>query len=126
MSVSLCRKKDDAIEYCDEVIKYVSNNKNDKNNVRAITMCNAEQRMMGEFLEHKKYTYMTVQPVNEGLFNKNAFHTHGYKNQINNDNGLEWNIKLLNMIRESALWYYNLLIGMDIFKEEKEKMFESQ
>ena len=120
------RDKTNAIEYCNEVFKYVQGNKNEYGNSKAVTMCNAEQRMMGEWLHHKGYTYMTVQPANEGLFNKNAFHTHGYKNHIKNENGLEWNVKFLNMIRESALWYYNLLIGMDIFKEEKEKMFKSQ
>lgn len=114
------RKKEDAIEYCDEVIKYVSNNKNDKNNVRAITMCNAEQRMIGEFLNHKDYSYMTVQPVNEGLFNKNAFHVHGYKNIINNKNGLEWHLKFLKMIKECNETYYNTLLQLDLFKEEKE------
>lgn len=113
------RKNKDAIEYCDEVIKYVRYNRNPKNNNRVVTMCNAEQRMMGEWLHHKRYSYMTVQPKNEGLFNSNAFHTHGYKTIISNRNSLDWNLKMLEKIKECNEEYYNTLLELDLFKEEK-------
>lgn len=113
------RKKNNAIEYCDEVFKYAKCNDNCNNNNRAITMCNAEQRMLGEWLKHKNLTYMTVQPANEGLFNKYAFHTHGYKNIVGNENGTEWHIRLLKMIKECNEDYYNKLLCCELFATEK-------
>lgn len=114
------KRKENAIAYCNEVFKYTQGNNNNLNNTKAVTMCNAEQRMLGEWLRHKGYTYMTVQPTSQGLFNKNAFHTHGYKSFINNDNGLEWHLKFLKMIKECNETYYNTLLQLDLFKEEKE------
>ena len=114
------RKKEDAVEYCNEVFKYVINNKNQKKNSKAVAMCNAEQRMIGEFLRNKRYTYATLQPANEGLFNRNAFHTHGYKNIVNNDNGVQWHCSLLKMIKDCDKKFYVKLINHDFFKEEKE------
>lgn len=51
-------------------------------------MCNAEQRMLGELVQAKQLSYSVMQPVNQGLFNRNGFHTHGYKCKIRNSNGL--------------------------------------
>ena len=112
------RKNKHAIEFCDEVFKYVKDNTNDKKNTKCIAMCNAEQRMLGEFLNWKGLTYGTIQPNNQGLFNTNAFHTHGYKNVIGNNN-LDWNCKLLNMIKPLNYILYNKLIDNKIFEEEK-------
>lgn len=109
------RKNKHAIEFCDEVFKYVKDNSNDKNNTRCIAMCNAEQRMIGEYLNHKHLTYGTIQPNNQGLFNTNAIHTHGYKNMINDD--VNWICTLLDMIRKYDYNLYFKLINKDMFKD---------
>lgn len=114
------RKNKHAIEFCDEVFKYVKGNKNDKNNSRCIAMCNAEQRMLGEYLAYKDLTYCTVQPNNQGLFNKNAFHTHGFKTVVKNSNGVDFNCNLLLMIKKLNLYTYLKLIDLDIFNIELE------
>lgn len=109
-----------AKEYCEEVFKYVKFNDNCKNNSTVITMCNAEQRMLGEFLKHKNLTYTTVQPVNAGTINKNAVHTHGYKNRITNQKGILWNSNLLKMIQMSDSKMYEHLTSLKCFQSEKE------
>lgn len=114
------KKNELANEYCNEVFKYVKGNNNCKDNTDCITMCNAEQRMLGEFLQHKGIAYQTLQPINKGIFNKNAFHTHAYKSIINNSNGLIWNLNLLLMIKEKNIYMFNILIENEMFKEEKE------
>lgn len=112
-----------AKEYCDEVFKYVVNNKNEKKNNRATAMCNAEQRMLGEFVKHKKLSYATVQPHNQTLFNKNAFHTHGYKGYVKKSNNeLQWNLTLLKMIEKSDKMMYNKLMSNPMFEYEKEEI----
>lgn len=116
------KNKQHVIEYCNEVFKYVKGNNNERKNTRCIAMCNAEQRMLGEYLVYKDLTYCTVQPNNEGLFNDRAFHMHGYKNYINNDNGLLWQANLLKLIEKSNRAMYTKLINNEWFKEEKEHM----
>ena len=61
-----------------------------------------------------------MQPLNDGLFNKNGFHTHGYKNKINNDNGFMWHINLLLMIKKISVEMYYKLIDNPFFINEKE------
>lgn len=75
--------------YTNEAIKIATDNHNEHKNSKCQTMCNAEQRLLGEIVKYKGLTYSVMQPVNEGLFNRNGFHTHGYKTIINNDNGIE-------------------------------------
>lgn len=116
------KDKDIVKLFVDEAIKIATDNHNEHNNTNCITMCNAEQRMLGEIVKHKNLTYSVMQPINEGLFNKNGFHTHGYKNVVNNDNGLDWNCTLLQMIRKSNYAMYQNLINNEFFKEEKEYM----
>ena len=111
---------DVANEYCNEVFKYVKGNNNAKENTDCITMCNAEQRMLAEFLNHKGLTYQTLQPINGSLFNKNAFHTHNYKGMINNYNGTLWNLNFLLMIRNLNPYMFNILLSKELFKEERE------
>ena len=97
-------------------------NHNEHENTNCQTMCNVEQRLLGEVVEHKELTYSVMQPVNEGLFNRNGFHIHGYKNIINNENGLDWHCSLLRMIQKSNKDMYNVLIENPFFKEEKEAL----
>ena len=75
--------------YTSEAIKMAKDNHNEHKNSKCQTMVNAEQRLLGEIVKYKGLTYSVMQPVNEGLFNKNGFHTHGYKTIINNDNGMK-------------------------------------
>lgn len=111
-----------AKEYCEEVFRYVCDNNNDKKNNRAIAMCNAEQRMLGEFVKYKNLTYTTIQPVNQGLFNKNAFHTHGYKNRVMYTNELQWILTLLKMIEKCDEKMYNKLMSNSMFEYEREEI----
>lgn len=112
-----------------EALKWVRNNQNNKKNTRCQTMCNVEQRMLGEFLTGTGRGYYTVQPINAGIFNKNAIHTHGYKDFIEKlkDNKPEvyerWIINILLMIRKSNKVYFNKLINLKEFSDEK-KYFE--
>lgn len=112
--------------FTSEAIKIATNNHNEHNNSRCQTMCNAEQRLLGEIVKYKDLTYSVMQPINEGLFNRNGFHMHGYKNIINNDNGMEWHIKILKMIKECDISMYLNLVGNDWLKEENEELIKEQ
>lgn len=114
------KDKDIVDFYTSEALKMVVNNSNRKNNSRCQAMCGVEQRLLGEIVKHKNLTYSIVQPLNEGLFNRNAFHTHGYKTIVNDSNGLLWHLNLLLMIKEKDNKMFNILINNEIFKEEKE------
>lgn len=106
--------------YTSEAIKMATDNHNEKHNTNCQTMCNVEQRMLGEIVRHKKLTYSVIQPINQGLFNRNGFHTHGYKSIVKNHNGLQWHLNLLLMIRKKNIYIFDILIENDMFKEEKE------
>lgn len=106
--------------YITEVLKYCTNNKNSKNNSVCITMCNAEQRMIGEIVKYKNLTYSVMQPVNKGLFNRNGFHTHGYKGKVKNSNGLTWHLNLLFMIKELDENMFAKLLNLKHFKAESD------
>lgn len=105
--------------YIKEAFRLALNNKNDKDNTICQTMCNAEQRLLGEIVEYKNLSYGVVQPINATLFNKNGFHTHGYKNKINNTTGLLWHLNLLLMIKELDSAMFDKLIANPKFAEEK-------
>ena len=98
-----------------EAIKMSKDNHNEHKNTRTQTMCNVEQRLLGEIIKYKGLTYSVVQPINEGLFNRNAFHTHGYKNKINDDK--DWICTLLMMIKDCDNNMYNKLMENEMFKE---------
>lgn len=106
--------------YTKEVLNMVVDNENEKNNTNCQTMCNAEQRLLGEVVKYKDLSYSVMQPINEGLFNKNGFHTHGYKSIVKNHNGLNWHINLLLMIKKLDINMYTKLIENPFFKEERE------
>ena len=110
--------------YTDEAIKIATDNHNEHNNTVCQTMCNAEQRLLGEIVQHKGLSYSVMQPMNEGLFNRNGFHTHGYKSRISNNSGKDWHCAILNMIKKCDLTVYSKLINHEWFKEEKEYMKE--
>lgn len=105
--------------YIKEAFRLALDNTNDKNNTICQTMCNAEQRLLGEIVEYKNLSYGVVQPINATLFNKNGFHTHGYKNKINNTTGLLWHLNLLLMIKELDSAMFDKLIANPKFAEEK-------
>lgn len=105
--------------YTAEALKMAKDNHNKHNNSNCITMCNAEQRLLGEIVKHKGLSYSIVQPINDGLFNRNGFHTHGYKSYVKNSQGLLWHLNLLLMIREKNIYMFNILIKNEMFKEEK-------
>ena len=107
-----------ADEYLTEVTKWARHNKNPLNNTNVQTMCNAEQRLIAEMIKHKNWTYNIVQPMNQHLFNKNAFHTHGYK-FIKYDDIQAWNVNFFLMIKELSEDTFNLLINNPLFEEEK-------
>ena len=109
-----------AAEYCEEAFKYIRKNENKLRNPDWVTMCNAEQRMLGEFIKHKKLSYGVMQPINEGLFNRNGFHTHGYKQALSNEDTLNWNIYMLLYIKKNDEELYNFLLKHPFFEKEKE------
>lgn len=105
--------------YIDEVIRISKNNHNHKNNTRSQTMCNAEQRMLGEYINYRGLSYNMVQPFDEGLFNKNAFHTHEYKTLLEQNKKILFNINFLIAIKKYDENMYNNLINNELFKEEQ-------
>lgn len=114
------KNKDIVDMYTAEALKMSRKNKNEKKNSNCITMCNVEQRLLGEIVKHKGLSYSVIQPISGGLFNRNGFHTHGYKNYVKNSESLLWNLNLLLMIREKNVYMFNILIKNEMFKEEKE------
>lgn len=120
------KSKDIVKLFTDEALAMSIDNHNEHENTNCQTMCNVEQRLLGEIVQHKGLTYSVMQPINEGLFNRNGFHIHGYKNIINNDNGLDWHCSLLKMIKKCDENMYNILIGNDFFKEEKEAIINNE
>ena len=118
------RNKAIADLYTKEAIKMAKNNHNEHDNTNCQTMCNAEQSMLGEIVRSKNLSYSTMQPINEGLFNKNGFHTHGYKNVVTNTTGLDWHLTLLLMIKKLDSNAFENLLDNELFKEERE-YFES-
>ena len=110
--------------FTEEALKMSKDNHNEHCNTNCQTMCNVEQRLLGEIVNYKGLTYSVMQPVNKGLFNKNGFHTHGYKVRINNENGIDFHCTLLLMIASCDINMYNKLIEHEWFKEEKEHMID--
>ena len=124
------RDTKNALEYISNVKKWVDGNENKLNNNPAASMCNPEQRMLGELAAHKGWGYFTVQPINKSIFNENAIHTHGYKDhwelimklkkpELSN----KWIINILLMIRKLNEKYFNELMEYEFLKDEK-KYFE--
>ena len=116
------KDKEIADLFTKEALAMAKDNHNEHNNSNCQTMCNAEQRLLGEIIAHKKISYSVMQPINQGLFNRNGFHTHGYKNKIKNKNGLDWNCALLDMIKKSDINMYEILMSNEWFNDEKEHM----
>ena len=114
------KNKDIVDMYTAEALKMAKNNPNHKHNTNCQTMCNCEQRLLGEIVKHKGLSYSIVQPIDQGLFNRNGFHTHGYKNYVKNDESLLWCLNLLLMIRKQNVYMFNVLIKKEMFKAEKE------
>ena len=118
------KDKEVAKLFIDEAIKMSTDNHNEHNNTVCQTMCNVEQRLLGELVQYKGLSYSVMQPMNATLFNKNGFHTHGYKTRISNNSGKDWHCTLLLMIASCDMNIYNKLIEHEWFKEEKEFMIE--
>lgn len=106
--------------YLDEVLKYVKDNNNSKNNTDCICMCNAEQRMIGEFIKHHDLKYVCIEGVKDETFNKWAFHTHYYKATLAGNKKLmfEWHINLLIAIKNLNIKYFEELITNKFFEKE--------
>lgn len=107
-----------ALDYVREVIKISKSNHNHKENTRTQTMCNAEQRMIGEFAKHKSLYAGFIQPANESLFNRYGFHLHGYKNKLTAERRLQFNVKFLKAIQEHKPTLFKKLKGQIKFEEE--------
>lgn len=119
------KDKDVVKLFTDEAIKMATDNHNEHNNTVCQTMCNAEQRLLGEIVQYKGLSYSVMQPINEGLFNKNGFHTHGYKTRISNNSGMDWHCHILEMIKKCDFSIYYKLINHEWFKEEVEYIREN-
>lgn len=119
------KSKDIVKLFTDKALAMSLDNHNEHKNTNCQTMCNVEQRLLGEVVKHKGLTYSVMQPINEGLFNKNGFHTHGYKVAVNNKNGLDWHCSLLKMIKKCDENMYNILIENEFFAEEKEAILNN-
>ena len=116
------RNKEIVDLFLNEAIKMSIDNHNEHNNSNCQTMCNVEQRLLGEIVQHKGLSYSVMQPINEELFNRNGFHTHGYKAKISNNSGKDWHCSILKLIEQCDANIYNKLIEHEWFKEEKEKI----
>lgn len=112
-----------AKEYLDEAMRFIRGNVNSKNNSDVITMCNAEQRMLGEYVAYKNLTYTTVQPFGARLSNRNGFHIHGFKNLLTSKEDINWHLQMLLEIKKYNERIFNKLLKHELFEEEK-KHFE--
>ena len=106
--------------YLDEVFKLAIGNHKGRECPNWVTMCNAEQRTLGELVKHLDLSYQVVQPINQGLFNRNAFHTHGYKAHLKGEKKVQFNCNLLTMIKSLDESTFNKLIDKELFTKEKE------
>ena len=120
------KDKEIAKFYTDEVLRMSIGNLNPKRNTVCVTMCNVEQRLLAEVIKHKDLSYTTVQPNNKGLFNRNGFHTHGYKGSVLNHNGLQWHLSILYLIKKEHPEMFNKLINHKIFTKEREFLFSGR
>lgn len=109
-----------ALEYLEEVFRFVINNNNNKNNTMTQTMCTAEQRFLGEYVKYKGFSPYTIQPTNEGFFNKNGFHLCGYKGYITRTGDLQWNLNILIAIKKINSAMFKKLINHELFEVEKQ------
>ena len=105
-----------ALNYLHEVTRYATNNKNPRKNTVCQTMCTAEQRMIGEYARAKSLIYNIIEPLNEGLFNKNGFHTHIYKQLKDRLICDQLALCFLNKIKEYDNELYNNLIQLPLSK----------
>ncbi len=108
--------------YLDEAFKIMIGNQNTKKNSTAQTMCNAEQRLLGEIVNYKSLSFNVVQPIDQGIINSFAIHTHGYKQyfvKYDRTQKLAWVLNLLAMIKDLNNEFYNKIINLPIFEAEK-------
>lgn len=110
--------------YIDEILKMATNNHKGKECPNWVTMCNAEQRTLGELIKYNNLSYQVVQPINQGLFNRNAFHSHGYKKSLKGEKKIQFNCNLLMMIRDINSDIYNTLINKEFFTIEREYLIK--
>lgn len=84
-------------------------------------MCVAEQLFIGNYVFNNNLSYTCVQPLRQGVFNKNAFHTHSYKAVVYEDRDLSqlWAIDLLLMIKKFNPEHFEKLIVLPEFYAEK-------
>ena len=108
-------------QYTDIALSMARNNKNLLKNTCCQTMCNAEQRTLGELVKHKNLIVRYMQARGDGLFGYNGFHTHGYKIRVKRDGRtLNWHLHILQLIKECDESMYNTLINHEWFQEERE------
>lgn len=114
------RRIEDAHNYLTAVRQFITNNKNPKNNNTTQSMCVAEQLFLGNYIFNNHIQYTCIQPLNEGICNRNALHTHSYKRilSIQHDKiGWLWDIDLLLILKRYNLPYYNKIINKPLFKQ---------
>ena len=118
------RNKQRAKEYCQEIIRFSQNNLNSKGNTQSQLMCFAEQRLLGAYIDGHKMTYMTVQPLNQGVFNKNGFHALVHKYDLFNypNKKKDAILSMLLLIRDISPVFYAKISRMDLFKEERAEL----
>lgn len=121
------KKNNMALEYLDEVFKQCDYKENeiDLENGFCNSMFHIEQRTISEFIKGKNLTYTTMQPINEGLYNKNGCHVFGDKPLLTNDKSFEWCLHLLLCVKECNQEMFDELIENQVFSKEKEYFKEN-
>lgn len=106
-------------EYAEEVFRWTKNNDNNKKNTVTVTMCNAEQRLFGEFVQYKNLKVKKLLSNNENIVNDKGFHAMGWKGFLKKKLAERWHLNLLQIIKESDENYFNILINHPFFAKEK-------
>lgn len=115
------KDKNNALEYCNEVIRYVTNNKNNQQNNTCQSMCFAEQRILGEYASYKQLQVGVVRPTRKSCLNKNAWHLFQHKLSHKKE---EFEIFMLYMIKEENIELYNKIISIPAIAEVNNKYLE--
>lgn len=109
--------------YLDEAFKYIENNHNDKTNSNTITMCFAEQRIIGEIAETFKQKVGCYQPPLSRAISKDVWHTYRFKTSEDTDD-FHWNMHYLKTLRDEDELYFTKIIQLPIFSDLKEYIDE--
>jgi len=110
--------------YLREAMRYVENNHNDKLNPNTLTMCFAEQRIIGEIAEIFKQKVGCYQPPLSRAISNDVWHTYRFKLEEDIDD-INWNMHYLKTLKDEDPIFFNKIIELPIFGDLKQRILTS-